>query len=270
MPFTPSHAVVALPFIRTPLVPAAIAIGAMTPDLPIFVRGLGLRYSMTHSPEWIPLTMLIALVLLIVWRTVLRTAVAEFAPRVLADRLPREWDEPFGLALGRTLGMRGPERANRGYWPLLLASLLLGVASHMLWDAFTHEGRWGVIALPALDAEWGPMLGYKWLQHGSSAIGLAILGVWAVVWLARRSPDARARVLPRSVVAVVWLLLPVSIVIAWFVGLSMPVMWIDGFRVERLLYTVMPPACAIWGVLAVAIGGVAQVVRARRVVAVEA
>ena len=28
MPFTPSHAVVALPFIRTPLVPAAVAIGA--------------------------------------------------------------------------------------------------------------------------------------------------------------------------------------------------------------------------------------------------
>ena len=33
MPFTPSHAVVALPFIRSPLVPAAIAVGAMTPDL---------------------------------------------------------------------------------------------------------------------------------------------------------------------------------------------------------------------------------------------
>ena len=49
MPFTPSHAVVALPFIRTPLVPAAIAIGAMAPDLPLFVRGLPLHYGRTHD-----------------------------------------------------------------------------------------------------------------------------------------------------------------------------------------------------------------------------
>ncbi|MGK3950645.1 DUF4184 family protein, partial [Microbacterium sp. K2] len=49
MPFTPSHALVALPFIRTPLVPAAIAIGAMTPDLPLFLRGIGLPYSFTHT-----------------------------------------------------------------------------------------------------------------------------------------------------------------------------------------------------------------------------
>ena len=43
MPFTPSHAVVALPFVRTPLVPAAIAVGAMAPDLPLFVRCLAAR-----------------------------------------------------------------------------------------------------------------------------------------------------------------------------------------------------------------------------------
>ncbi len=56
MPFTPSHAVVALPFVRTPLVPAAIAIGAMTPDLPLFVRGLPLHYGVTHSFAWLPAT----------------------------------------------------------------------------------------------------------------------------------------------------------------------------------------------------------------------
>ena len=58
MPFTPSHAVVALPFVRTPLVPAAIAIGAMTPDLPLFVRALPLDYGVTHSLGWLPATIL--------------------------------------------------------------------------------------------------------------------------------------------------------------------------------------------------------------------
>lgn len=39
MPFTPSHAIVALPFVRSPLAPAAVAVGAMAPDLPLFTRG---------------------------------------------------------------------------------------------------------------------------------------------------------------------------------------------------------------------------------------
>ena len=56
MPFTPSHAVVALPFLRTPLVPAAIAVGAMAPDLPLFLRGMPLHYGLTHSLAWLPLT----------------------------------------------------------------------------------------------------------------------------------------------------------------------------------------------------------------------
>ena len=80
MPFTPSHAVVALPFLRTPLVPAAIAVGAMAPDLPLFVRGLPLHYGLTHSLVWLPLTIVVALVLLLVWRCVLRPAVRELSP----------------------------------------------------------------------------------------------------------------------------------------------------------------------------------------------
>ena len=51
---------------------------------------------------------------------------------------------------------------------LLVVSLLLGVVSHIVWDLFTHEARWGTTAIPALAAEWGPLPGYKWLQHGSS------------------------------------------------------------------------------------------------------
>src|SRR5215207_10039344 len=37
MPFTPSHMAAALPFVRTPLIPSAIAIGTMAPDVPYFV-----------------------------------------------------------------------------------------------------------------------------------------------------------------------------------------------------------------------------------------
>ena len=137
MPFTPSHAVVALPFLRTPLVPAAIAIGAMAPDLPLFVRALVPRYPVTHDLRWLPLTMAIALALLLVWRCVLRPATRELSPLWLAARLPAEWDAGWRAAAKETLP------SWRGIL-LLVASLAIGVASHIIWDLFTHEGRWGV------------------------------------------------------------------------------------------------------------------------------
>ncbi len=108
MPFTPSHAVVALPFVRTPLVPAAVAVGAMTPDLPLFVGRIGVSYGMTHAWSWMPTTVAIALALLLVWRCVLRPAARELAPDWLAARLPSSWDGGAVSALRETFpSLRG-------------------------------------------------------------------------------------------------------------------------------------------------------------------
>lgn len=244
MPFTPSHALVALPFIRTPLIPAAIAIGAMTPDLPLFVRGLGLNYSFTHTFANVIWTALIAFVLFLVWRVLLRPAIAELAPLWLSRRLSQEWSGGGVAAAGRAVG-RG---SGRGYPLLLAVSLLLGVISHIVWDLFTHEGRWGTQLLPGLDAMWGPMPGYKWLQHSSSVIGLTIIGVWALVWLLRRAPreDVSQRV-PTAVRAAWWVSLPAILVAAWVLGLVLYGPITEGFTVQHLAYRMLPPACAVWG-----------------------
>lgn len=112
MPFTPSHAVVALPFMRTRLLSAAIAIGAMTPDLPLFVRGLPLHYGVTHSFAWVPATVALAFGLLLIWRCVVRPAARELSPRWLAARLPGEWDAGAVPALRETVGV-APGSASR-------------------------------------------------------------------------------------------------------------------------------------------------------------
>jgi hypothetical protein len=158
MPFTPSHAVVALPFVRTRLVPAAIAVGAMTPDLPLFLRGMWPDYSMTHDPAWVIVTSGLALVLFLLWRCVLRPAVRELSPRTIAERLPMRWDAGFRAGLRESLG---------GGWVALvwlIVSLAFGVLTHIAWDLFTHEGRLGVELMPALEDQWGPLPGVKWLQ----------------------------------------------------------------------------------------------------------
>lgn len=246
MPFTPSHAVVALPFIRTPLVPAAIGIGAMTPDLPLFLRGFGVDYVFTHTFAHVLWTAGLAFVLFLVWRVVMRPAVRQLAPRWLAERLPDAWDEGGPAAAGRAVGIG--ER--RGYPILLAVSLIAGVLSHITWDLFTHEARWGVKVLPVLDTMWGPLAGYKWLQHGSSVIGLLILGIWALLWLRRRSPDAEVlRRLPGWTRVAWWISLPAVLVAAWIFGLSMLGPLSAEFTAQHLAYRVLPPACAAWGVL---------------------
>ncbi|MFB7893491.1 DUF4184 family protein [Microbacterium sp. NPDC056044] len=265
MPFTPSHAVVALPFVRTPLVPAAIAIGAMTPDLPLFVRGLPLHYGFTHAFAWLPATIVLAFVLLLVWRLMLRPAVRELSPRELAARLPREWDAGAGPALRETLAISGtPARVSWGRMLLLVVSLAFGVVSHIVWDLFTHEGRWGSALIPALDSDWGPLPGYKWLQHGSSALGLAIIGIWMLVWLVRREPEASvSSVLPSWVRWAWWVSLPVMLAATWLWGLAAFGPLDTEFTVAHLAYRVLPPACALWGAVTVALCVVVQVLRHR-------
>ena len=270
MPFTPSHAVVALPFVRTPLVPAAIAVGAMTPDLPLFVRALPLHYGRTHAFEWLPATVVLALMLLLVWRCVLRPAVRELSPRLLAVRLPGQWDRGAGGALRETFGLGidpsepATRRAPLRVIVLLVVSLLLGVVSHIVWDLFTHEGRWGVTAIPALGDDWGPLPGYKWLQHASTALGLVIIGVWMLVWLVRRRPEASvARTLPAWVRWTWWLSLPACLLAAWLWGLGAYGPLDDDFTAAHLAYRVLPPACAVWGALTLVLCVVVQAVVAR-------
>ncbi|MDE0545858.1 DUF4184 family protein [Microbacterium sp. C7(2022)] len=268
MPFTPSHAVVALPFVRTPLVPAAIAVGAMTPDLPLFVRAFPLHYGFTHDFGWLPATVILALVLLLVWRCVLRPAVRELAPNLLAQRLPSEWDRGVVAALRETFGVRRGATGWAISWLsglLLLVSLLIGVVSHIVWDLFTHEGRWGVVALPVLEQQWGPLVGFKWIQHGSSLLGLGILAAYALVWVVRReAAPVAARVLP-AWVRLAWIIaLPVFLVTAWMWGLAAYGPLDATWTVAHLAYRVLPPACAVWGVATLGLCIVVQATRRAR------
>ncbi|MEQ6896657.1 DUF4184 family protein [Microbacterium sp. KR10-403] len=263
MPFTPSHAIVALPFARTPLAPAAVAVGAMTPDLPLFLRGTAVDYGWTHDPAWLPATVLLAAALLLLWRCVLRPAARELVPAFIARRLPGEWDAGAAASAWETCARRGAARASVVGILLLVAALAIGVASHLAWDAFSHEGRLGVQVLPALDAAWGPLPGYKWIQHGSSLVGLAVLAVWAAIWWRRTPPATLCRVTAEWMPWAWLLALPITLAMAWVIGLAVHGPLTPSFTVAHLAYRVLPPACAIWGVATVLLAVGVQLRRRR-------
>ncbi|MGP3535171.1 DUF4184 family protein [Microbacterium sp. RD1] len=263
MPFTPSHAVVALAFVRTPLIPAAIAVGAMTPDLPLFVRAIVPAYGRTHDLAWLPLTLVWALALLLIWRVALRPATRELAPSALAARLPAEWDAGAAHGIRETLGV-GRGRFSPTTLGLTLVSLAVGIVTHIAWDLFTHEGRGGVTLLPALAQMWGPLPGYRWLQHLSSALGLAGLAVWAGVWLTRRPVEPVRRLLPAAVRVSWWVSLPAILILAWVGGLAVAGSLSDEFTAAHLAYRVLPPACAAWGGASLLLAVLVQALRARQ------
>jgi hypothetical protein len=262
VPFTPSHAVVALAFVRTPLVPAAVAIGAMTPDLPLFVRVVVPSYGRTHDLAWLPLTVAIAAVLLLIWRCVLRPSVRELAPPWVAARLPAAWDTGAKAGLRETVALPG-SRVSWARAGLVVLSLAIGVLTHIVWDLFTHEGRGGVDLFPVLDERWGPLRGYSWLQHGSSALGLVVLAVWGLVWMSRRAPQAVGHLLPAPVRIGWWFSLPAFLGGAWLLGLAVLGPLDAEFTPAHLAYRVLPPAAAAWGVATVVLCIVILVRRGR-------
>jgi uncharacterized membrane protein len=157
MPFTISHAAAALPFFRTKLSRSALVIGTMVPDLPIFTSFD--YYALSHSLAGLMLFNLpIGLLVWFFWTYVLRRPTSAFCPRPLRKAL-------------------FPSSATPHYMTLLL-SLILGAATHQLWDGFTHRTGFFVSYFPGLlkDIVGYPL--YSWFQFLSSLFGLGILALW--------------------------------------------------------------------------------------------
>jgi hypothetical protein len=152
--------------------PWALALGAMTPDLPIFLPFLP-DYSDWHSWQGVVTVDLAAvLVLLALFHGLLRDPLLTLLPPELAGRAAAL--RPSWSSLARRL-------------PAVVAGGLIGAATHVLWDSFTHStgpAAWGAwLATPVLGL---PL--FRVLQYSSSAAGLAIVVWWAWRGLTRMAP----------------------------------------------------------------------------------
>ncbi|NJQ02196.1 DUF4184 family protein [Streptomyces zingiberis] len=188
MPFTLSHAAAVLPLLRRsgrargPLVAPALVAGSFAPDLTYYagslVPGATAFGGVTHSLAGVlTVDVLLSAVLVGAW-PVLREPLAVLVPARWRRRV-------YGAARGRP--GRGLPWWRRAFW--FWVSAALGAATHVVWDAFTHPGRWGVRLVPPLGETVAGYPLHFWVQYGSSALALVILTV-AVVTAVRRAPEA--------------------------------------------------------------------------------
>jgi len=166
MPFTLSHIVLALPLKKlvTRLSVTGLIIGSMLPDAEYYLR-------MTMYGTWgntargillyeIPLGILFAFL----FHSVIRKALLLHLPDIISskwqDLYTYDWNEDF-----------------KKNWPWFLVSLLVGIVTHLFWDALTHEPNYVL----GIDIRWLNMefFGYRLFELNQlilSVLGLTILG----------------------------------------------------------------------------------------------
>ncbi|MEV5941894.1 DUF4184 family protein, partial [Streptomyces sp. NPDC051994] len=192
MPFTLSHAAAVLPGIRRNgtargrLVASALVAGSFAPDVTY--------YAATAVPDAMPfgrithcalgvvtVDVLTAYALVAMWLLVREPLVAllpraSWRSRVYAVVRGRSWQRPLAPSL---VG-------------LFSLSAVIGSATHVAWDAFTHADRFGTRVLPALGEKVAGFPFYWYAQYGGSALAMTGIG-WFALTALRRAPAHRGQ-----------------------------------------------------------------------------
>ena len=168
MPITFAHPVAVLPLQRWGFPLSALIVGSVAPDLE-YLMHLAPRSVIGHTPVGL-FVFCIPVGLLFLWV------------------LHRVWKRPFlALFVGGHCVSTVHRPDSFAFWPLrrlimLGTAVLIGSLTHLVWDSFTHQYGWMVQRVPALNTvifqtNLGSLPLFKFLQHGSSAVGITMLVV---------------------------------------------------------------------------------------------
>ncbi|MFJ6656752.1 DUF4184 family protein [Streptomyces sp. NPDC091377] len=242
MPFTLSHTAAVIPLLRSPFVPVALVMGTMAPDIPYFLQTLRmtvaagdwyapfLNATTSHSPAGaLTVTLPFTLGLVALYR-LLRGPVSALLPPHLALPTPAP--------------LRGvAEWARHAGW--LVLSALIGIATHLIWDSFTHVDGYLVTRLAFLrESGAGGLSVARLLQHASTVAGLAALAVH--LWRRRkrpRPPRTEARTGPTAPTAPTRALrwgITACLVLAALLGVAARTGGIDSYRQVTVADTSRP------------------------------
>ena len=180
MPLTFAHPAAVIPLRRRWLPLSALIVGSIAPDL---------EYLMHLSPHSVISHTIVGLFLFCIPMGLITLWIFH-----------QVWKKPLLALIAKN---QGHPPAPFTFWPLsrlaiLATAVFIGALTHVVWDSFTHQYGWMIQQIPALSTpifqtRWGEVPLYKLLQHGSTALGLAVLAVIAIRhhgWMRHISPRA--------------------------------------------------------------------------------
>lgn len=233
MPFTVSHAVAALPFLRTPLPAAALVIGTMAPDLPYFLP-LGVPRDFSHSLLGVAtIDLAVGIVALLAWMFLLRAPVLDYAPAWLRERMPAR---------------------ERTTVPWVLLALVVGALTHLAIDTLTHEGSLDAV-FPVFALEIGPWSVSNYVHFVVSVIGAVILAIWVRRWVKRTARrDASRSVVSGAERLRVWVILGSGFLLLFFGSWIYQLEWVETsvFDMNALFVAFVIPV-GVFGLIALVI-----------------
>lgn len=165
MPFTFSHPAIVLPLTFLPrqwFSLTGLVIGSLTPDFEYFLR-MRIKSNYSHTIDglfWFDLPL--GLLLAFLFHNIVRNSLFDNLPTFLKSR----------FSSFRQFDWNGHFKRN---WLVVTISILIGAASHILWDSFTHDHGYFVQTIPTLQNSMAflgrqiPIL--KILQHSSTILG---------------------------------------------------------------------------------------------------
>lgn len=164
MPFTFSHPAIVLPLNFLPkkwFSLTGLVIGSLTPDFEYFLR-MRIQSTYSHNLDglfWFDLP--IGILLAFIFHNQVRNSLFENLPLFLKSRFSSFKDFNWNAYFKKN-------------WLVVILSTLIGAASHILWDSFTHDHGYFVEALSLTDTigflgNDVPIL--KVLQHASTIVG---------------------------------------------------------------------------------------------------
>ena len=158
---------------------SALVVGTMAPDFEYFLA-LKAHDRFGHDfPGVLVLTLPVALLVLWMFHSFVKVPAAALLPQRLQSKVSRY------LVKFRFWGP--------GRLALIVLSILVGIATHILWDSFTHVGtypyhHWALLRQSVDVPILGMMPCYKVFQHSSTVVGLVAVSVWLFRWYRESKP----------------------------------------------------------------------------------
>ncbi|HEY2472656.1 MAG TPA: DUF4184 family protein [Terracidiphilus sp.] len=207
MPFTISHAAAALPFRHTRLVASAVIAGCFAPDFEYFLR-FGPSGGFGHTlPGLFILDLPLAFIGLWLFHLYAKEPLVESLPEGVRERLQ--------------VGPKSLSINSFSRFALIAISILVGEATHILWDSLTHPrywlyNHWDFLRTRVQIPIFGRQQYCNIFQYVSSVLGVLLILFWCFHWY-RSSPPIQQD-LDKRTISASRMILTVALILAVVAG----------------------------------------------------